>query len=38
MEPSLEEQILSAVELFHYSYKFRESIFAIVVDGLETLR
>jgi N-acetylglutamate synthase-like GNAT family acetyltransferase len=38
MDPSLDEQILNAIELFHYSYKFRDSTFAIVVHDIETLR
>ncbi len=38
MDPSLDEQILDAIELFHYSYKFRESVFAIVVHSSDALR
>ncbi len=37
MDHSLEEQILNSIELFHYSYKFRESTFGIIVDSSETL-
>jgi N-acetylglutamate synthase-like GNAT family acetyltransferase len=37
MEQTLDEQILSAIELFHYSYKFRENIFSIILDSFDTI-
>jgi N-acetylglutamate synthase-like GNAT family acetyltransferase len=35
---SLEEQMLDALELFKYSYSFRNSLFVILVDNQESLK
>lgn len=35
-DSSLEKQMLNAIELFHYSYRFRESLFVLVLEkGVE---
>jgi len=38
MDSPLDEQILNAIELFHYSNKFRNTVFAIIVNGADSLR